>query len=395
MKKRGWLYFLIFAFILGYIYTALVYNGIWFKFTDGLKTIHFLLYFVWFFVAFFLSLTLHELGHFFAFLFQGIKLRALYITVFVFHKTNKGWRFTIKPKLWVLLGGLVVPDLGEIKSDDDLEKVHKKFANSLVVAPIVTCVFLFIVILTFILSLIYSQSDNWIGFISIFTIYTILLSSLYIYSFTLSNPMFYGDFVAYKKMKEDPVFQLAQISQYTMFSLKDSNETNTYLWEKTRDTLKTIPLKNSIFHIMLLTNYLDGIIRSDQEIDLQIDKKIQHLSISHYMRNEQGLMLAYDLCYYHYKQKNVAKAYQLFDEIQRRISKKLDPKLTTYYKKKSMHIMHIEYQDEFLEQIDNYYVGNSWIFESLMDPYEALKEYHEKLPFIEYSLPVKFEEETQ
>ncbi|MCR3906253.1 MAG: site-2 protease family protein [Tenericutes bacterium] len=394
MKKRGWLYFLILAFFIGYSYTALVYNGIWFKFTDGLKTIHFLLYFVWFFLAFFVSLTIHELGHFFAFLFQGIKLRALYITIFVFYKTDQGWRFTIKPKLWVLLGGLVVPDLGAIQSEEDLKDTHQKFAKALLAAPIVTCVFLFLVILTFFLSIIFSTNDAWNGFISIFTIYTTLLSALYIYSFTLSNPMFYGDFVAYKKMKEDPIFQLAQITQYTMFSSDDSDETTEFLWEKARSTLTTVPFRNSIFHTMVLTNYLDGVIRLDKDADPQIDKKLKHLQIAAYTRSEQGLMLAYDLCYYYYKQKNVEKAYQLYEEIQKRVSKKLDPKLRSYYQKKSMHVMHIEYQDEFLDNKDNYYIGNSWIFEALMDPYETLKEYHEKLPFVEYSVPVKFEEEA-
>jgi len=52
--------------------------------------------------------------------------------------------------------------------------------------------------------------------------------------------MFYGDFVAYKKMKTDPIFQLTQINQYTMFSMVETEKTSQYLFEKTRDILKEI-----------------------------------------------------------------------------------------------------------------------------------------------------------
>jgi len=392
MKKLKWLYFLIFAFLLGYSYTALVYNGIWPKLVESLGTIRFHEFLLWFIFAFYSSLTLHELGHFFAFVIQKIKIRALYLTIFVFYKNEKGWHFTIRPKLWVLGGGLVVPDLGKIESDQDFDQLRNRFAKALIAAPMVTISFLLISMVTFILVLVYSTHTHWIGIISIVTLYVTLLSSLFIYTFTLHNSMFYGDFVAYKKMKTDPIFQLTQINQYTMFSMVETEKTTEYLFNKTKNVLKDIQLDTSIFHTMLLTSYLDQIIRGDEEIDPIIDAKIKALKLSAYTHSEHGIYLVYDLCYYHYKTKNVFKAYQMFEDIKKRTSKKLNPKLITYLEKKTLHVLNIEYQDAFFMDKNNYYVGNSWIFDILIDPIETLKEYHTPLPFVEYSSPVLIED---
>src|SRR5690554_1605505 len=161
------------------------------------------MWFVYGLLVFYITLIFHELGHFIAFKVQKIKLRALYITIFVFYKTKEGWRFTIKPKLWVLFGGLVVPDLELIEDDKTYHEIAKKFAISLITAPIVTISLLGFTIIMFILTVIFSTNSLWIGTISIMTFYVILLSALYIYTFKLSNQNFYGDFVAYKKMKDD------------------------------------------------------------------------------------------------------------------------------------------------------------------------------------------------
>jgi len=382
--KLGVLYFFIFSFLLGMFYTYLVYAGIWSTIAKGFQSIPFWAYPLWIIFSFYFTLALHELGHFISFYVQGIKLRALYLTIFVFRKTEKGWSFIIKPKLWILFGGLVVPDLGDIETEEDYDHVSKAFSNSLMTAPIVTITILFLSLVTTVLLVLYSTRYGLIGIFLLNTIFITLLSILYIYTFTLSNPMFYGDFVAYKKMKEDEIFRLAQISQYTMFSLKDSLNTSIFLWNKARDLIKRTDLNSSLFHTMLLSSYLEGIIHMEQPIDEEVDLKISKLHIGNYLRSEQGLVVAYDIAYYHYIKKDVKKAYQLFEDIQTRPFKKIEPKMIDYMKKKSMHVMHIEDQTEFLNHKDNLYIGMSWLFDSLFDPYDTLHEQHEKLPFAPY-----------
>ncbi len=393
MKKKYRLLVLGFTpIIIGSIYVLLVYHGIWFRFTDGLAELKFIHYPLMFIVTFYVTLTMHELGHFFAFLFQGIPLRALYLTIFVFYKDKQGWHFTIKPKLWVLGGGLVIPDLQNIDSDEIYQSVTSKFAKSLIAAPMVTIVFLGFVIFTFILSVLYSSSSVWIGFNAVFTLFTILLSTLYIYTFKLSSQSFYGDFVAYRKMKTDETFKLAQVMQYAMFSTENYDTRDQYFFTKTKEMLKTIKLSSNVFHVMLLTQYIDGIMRDHQEIDLVLHEKIKTYAIKPPLKDEHSLMLAYELCAYFYKLKDVEKAYRLFEDIEKRVSQKLDEKMRNYLKYRTMHIINLEDQEAFLSNKDNIYIGNSWIFEAVADPYELLVEQHEKLPFVEYKSEVHFEE---
>ncbi len=392
MKKLRWLYLCIFVFLVGCLYTALVYNGIWFKMTSGLKSLSFLGYILWFVFAFYFTLALHELGHFIAFYVQKVKLRALYLTIFVFYKDQRGWHFTIKPKLWILFGGLVVPDLGEIKTEEDYQQLSTKFRKSLIAAPIVTISVLILSILIFVLLMVFGTNAHFNGVMTINALYITVISILYIYTFKLSNQMFYGDFVAYKKMKEDAIFQLAQINQYTMFSMTDSDETTKFMWEKSRDTIKNLPLSTSMFYTMIITNYIDGILKMNYEFDLVIEDKLRHLNLNSLCRNEQGLNLAYDLCFYDYKKGYVEQAYQRFDRIQNKIGKKLDEKMVLYLKNKTLHVMHREDHSEFLSKKENLYIGQAWIFEALIDPFEMLIAYHQQLPYVEYSCPVMFEE---
>lgn len=392
MKKFKWLYLALFVFLIGCFYTMLIYNGVWFKLISGLKSLSFFGYILWFVFAFYFTLTLHELGHFIAFYVQKVKLRALYLTIFVFYKNEKGWHFTIKPKLWILFGGLVVPDLGEIKNEEEYQALSAKFRKSLIAAPIVTIIVMALSIIIFILLMIFSTNAHLNGIMSINALYITLISILYIYTFRLSNQMFYGDFVAYRKMNEDPVFKLAQINQYTMFSSVDSEETIRFMWEKSRDTIKNLPLSTSMFYNMIITNYIDGLLKMNYEFDLEVENKLRHLNLNALCRNEQGLNLAYDLCFYDYKKGHVEQAYQKFDRIQNKISKKLDEKMVLYLKNKTLHVMNREDHTKFLNNKENLYIGQSWIFDALIDPYEMLIAYHQKLPYVEYSCPVVFEE---
>jgi hypothetical protein len=401
MKKKkhnhiiGILYFFIFAFFLGFFYTLLVYQGIWSKITQGLGLIPLWAYPLWLLFSFYLTLSLHELGHFFAFLFQHIKIRALYITMFIFYRDQKGWKFSINPKLWALAGGLVVPDLGEMNDEETYQKTVKSFAISLWVAPIVTIVFLIISIISTLLITIFSSNITLIGIFIINTIFISLLSTLYIYSFKLSNPMFYGDLVAYKKMKDDPVFQLIQVSQYTLFSLYESKSTNDFLFKKIEETIKQTVLNHTLFHTLLLTQYIEDILVNKYPIDPQIDHKLRHLNIQPYLRNEQGFMLVNDLIYFHYVNKDVALAYHLLNQTYSQTYPKLNEKLFNYMRKKTYHLVHLEDNQAFLDNKDNLYLGIIWIFDRLIDPYAYLSESHEPLPYTPYVCEINLEAQEE
>jgi hypothetical protein len=392
---RRIIYFLIFAFFLGFFYTLLVYQGIWHKITTGLKDIPLWAYPLWILFSFYITLTLHELGHFFSFVIQKVKIRAIYITIFIFHKTNKGWRLSINPKLWILFGGLVVPELGEIKDEETYQKKLKAFANSLITAPIVTIVFLVLAVISTILLAIFSSNEALIGIFVLNMIFIALLSTIYIYTFKLSNPLFYGDFVAYKHMKTNHVFQHVQLSQYTIFSLQESKETDAFLFAKTKEILNELTISNTLFHTLLLTQYIENKIASDEPIDEIIDQKLKKLNISSYLRNEHGFMLANDLAFYFYKYKNVEKACQIILQVYAKEYPKLNEKLVKYMRNKSFHLLHLEDQSSFLAIKDNIYIGAIWIFDRLIDPYENIELQHQRLPYVPYVCEVNLETEEE
>lgn len=381
MKKHRLLIYIISCFILGIVFTYLVYLGLWERLMEGFKSVPIWLYVVLLPVAFYLTLTLHELGHLIAFRVQHIKIRALYLTIFVFYKDEKSWHFTIKPKLWILFGGLVVPDLPPIKNDDDLKHITQVFARALIAAPIVTISFMIVMIISFFSVWLFAAPAVIIGFITIIMIYTVLLSSLYIYTFGLNTKHLYGDFVAYKKIKTDDFFQFAELYQYQSFALHDDKD-GAYLYQRATSLMETqSKLKQQIFMIVTTMAYLEGVIHEKQPISTVIDQLLQNLPINRFVKTQEGLTFVYMLAEYHYHQGRVDKAFHIVNRANQHASKKLPEKLRKYLHHRAAHVMHMTYYDEFLNDNEHIFIGQGWLFDALEDPYEAAKKEHELLPF--------------
>ncbi len=394
MKKYAWLIYLISCFILGFVFTFLVYIGLWSTLIDGFRSVPIWLYFVLVPVVFYVTLTIHEMGHLIAFVIQGVKIRALYLTIFVFYKDNKGWHVTIKPKLWVLFGGLVVPDLPPIQDKEDMKRLSRIFSIALITAPIVTIAFMSISIISFLLVWILGSGTLGFGILTVSTIYITLLSILYIYTFGLNTKHLYGDFVAYRKMKEDPLFQFAQLYQYQTFALHEDKQA-TCLYEQATTLIENQhKLKHNLFLMMTLSAYLEGVIHEHQSTSKKIDKLLLNIPIRRYSQSPEGLSLVYLLAEYYYVKSDVKKAYHLIEKANQYAGKQIPKKLSLYLYNRAQHIMHIKYHRSFLNNHDNIYIGHAWLFEVLEDPYEAAKKEHKKLPFKAYVCHIPDEEKN-
>jgi hypothetical protein len=376
--------FISLSLLIGFFMAFSVYQGYTAKIAAGLQGYSFFGVLFLLILVFYVTLTLHELGHFFAFKVQGIKLRAIYLTIFVFYRTKQGWRFTIRPKLWILFGGLVVPDLEPITDEAVYQKTVKRFSKALLAAPIVTIVFAVSTLIVFLVMLVVSIDPFWLGTMVYVTLFTLLLSGLYTYTFFLSTNVFFGDFIAYRNMKKDTLFQLIEINQYMMFSLHEQEEGQDFLFSKIKRELSATKLDYSVFHALLINSYLEGVMYEDQKPDEAIDQKILKRSIRPYLRNEQGIETAHALASYHYFKKDVAKAYKLLDQIREGSGKSIPEKLSVYLIKRSEHTLNLKDHASFLADKENVHIGHFWIFEGLVDPYEQLKALHEPLPLVEY-----------
>jgi hypothetical protein len=379
---------LFFAFFLGVMHSFLVYTGYLEKFILGARMIPFYYYPLFLIGTFYITLSVHELGHLFSFKIQGVKIRALYLTMFVFYKKHSKWHFTIRPKLWVLFGGLVVPDIQSIHDETAFINLRRKFSVALMSAPISTILFALVTLILFILSVFELNSLVFIGFMFIFALFTILWSLLYYMTFNLHTQSLYGDFVAYRLIKEDDLFALSQITQYTMFSSAIDQKTSEFLFDKINMTLNATQLNYSLFCQMLIINYIHGILYENRMIDKNLHTKLIKYAKTIPIRDEHSLSTAYELCAYLYKLHLVEDAYVLFDRIEKSKSKKIDQKISFYLLKKIEHQLGMFNHLEYLSKKEHIHIGQMWIFEPLIDPYEIEKETHIVLPYIEYSCKV-------
>ena len=88
-------------------------------------------------LTFYISITLHELGHFFAFILNGIQIRMLTISIFSFIFDGEKWRLRLNRNN-IGVGGIAVPNLTVISNEEEFKKAQKCYANAIIAAPMVT-----------------------------------------------------------------------------------------------------------------------------------------------------------------------------------------------------------------------------------------------------------------
>ncbi len=384
MKSYRIILYFLFCFLAGFLFTSIVYLGYYESVKIGFSELKWWAYIIILIVSFYLTLTIHELAHFISFKLSGVKLKAIYLTIFIFHKTDKGWRFTVDPNLWVLFGGLVVPDLDLIEDDNMYEHTISAFRKSLITAPITTIVFALLQFFSFFFVLMYSSSPLFIAIYATSTVIIGFLSFIYIRSFSISTQNIFGDFVAYNKIDRDLSFQLAQIIQYQRFSLEEPLF-NPFLFHKVSLVIsKQKSFKQNLFNVMLLSYYLEGVNYYGQDYDESVEETIRNVYPRNLRRDEAGLMCAYELAIYKYIRGDVDKAYHHYQQIQKMKYKQVDDKLLTYEKNRFEHITHVEYHNDFLSDINHVYSDQYWVFNKILDIYKDIAYKHKQLPFITY-----------
>lgn len=376
MKKK-WLTYIIFGLVFGFLAANFRYLGFSEKISLGLKQIPFWSYPLLFIFSFYLTLSLHEFGHFFGFMFHGTKNRAIHITAFVLYKKNNHWRLGFNYRLFKLLGGFVVPDLNIIDSEETYQKEIQTFAKSLIIGPLSTIISMLMIIVIFLLVLIYSEKVFWIGSLFIVTIFSALLSYVYILSSKLHTDNIYGDFVAHKKMQEDELFQYVQISQYIGFSLKNHEKSEIFLFNKCQELLIKHPLRNNMFYYTLLKEYLYGLIKNENpNINPKINEKLSLIRMSQLKRSVFGVDLLYMMSMFDYLTGDAYKAYQKYRQAVE-VTIKGEEKMLDYLRKYAEHKMNYSNHEEVLRSLKN--VDNlAWVFSYVDDKKELdLK----KLPY--------------
>lgn len=318
MKKYKTLFLVVLiAAVFGFMMSFFIHSGLWDKLGQSIKSFKFYWYILFPFIIFFLTILVHELGHLFSFLFQGVKIRALYVLIFIFMKDSKNkFKFKIKFSNIKLLGGFVVPNLPEIDNDNKFEEIRTKFAKAIKHGPITSIWYCVISILLFFIVWFFSGSYFMITLLLLNAVLTLLFTLLIIKVSKLNNDMYYGDYVAYEKIMNDETFTLLQINQYLMFSLISTPLSEEYIYERIINTYqKKEFVSYKLFDLNIISSYIGYNIRLDEQ-DRSLKEYIDKYNIQTVKRFDYGFEFGLLLSSYYYKMGEVKKSYEIFEQFE-------------------------------------------------------------------------------
>lgn len=386
MKKiKKYLILIIFAAILGFTFSFLKHNGYWFKLTSGLKTIKWYLYPLLILFYFFIVILIHELGHFFSFLFNGIKIRALYVLMFVLmRKENNKWKFKIYPKHIKLLGGIVVPNLDEINNEEELKRVRTSFSKALIAGPRTSIGYLILLIISFILVWFLTNLNLLSALLFLNVIITFLMTILIVLTSKINTDEVYGDYVAYDKFVNDDRFALLQIIQYRSFSTIEDEKTNIFLYKYLSSYYEKNNFSYNFFDIILASNFLNFYLASKGYRNESVTKAINYYNINRLANSKHGLELAYLISAYYYKNKNAAKAYETFNLIQLNKNKHIDKDKQEFLYKQYEHMLNLNNNNPYFLNNKETIIKELFILAPIVNIDEMINDMSKTLEFVEY-----------
>lgn len=386
MKKiRKYLILIGFAAILGFTFSFLKHNGYWFKLTSGLKTIKWYLYPVIILFNFFIVILIHELGHLFSFVLNKIKIRALYVLVFVLmRKENDKWKFKIYPKHIKLLGGIVVPNLGEIKTEEDFNKIRTAFSKALIAGPRTSVGYLILSIIVFILIWFLTNLNLLTTLLFINAVITSLMTVLIVLTSKVNTNEIYGDYVAYDKFLTDDRFALLQLIQYRSFSTIEDEETDKFLYDYLTNFYKSSTLSYHLFDLVLASNLLNFYLEDENIENSSVNRVINYYSINRLASSKNGLELAYLISAYYYKNNNAEKAFQTFKLIQVNNNKHIDENKQLFLFKQYEHMLNLNNNEKYFSENKTMMLEELFVLAPLVNVDEMIKDMSKTLTFVEY-----------
>ncbi|MFP4661102.1 MAG: M50 family metallopeptidase [Halanaerobiales bacterium] len=315
-----------------------------------------------FIFTYIIAVLAHELGHFFVFIRNGIKMRALFVTLFIFKKEDEKWKFRINPNSITASGGIAIPDLEVVEDSDEFKRLQKAYAKVMLAGPL-TSIFFCIVVLLITVPIFLTISSVIIkSVLFMFSASIVVITLFIIISSLLKTEMVVGDFPAYKIAKNDNFLVAMQLYQYAMFSTdyEDVRRNNDYLRSLIVEGLYE-KLEKEDIHVYtmniidtLIVEYLSGVIDSlpeavDEYVDFLIDNNeaFEVVKTSEYAR----ILWFHIIRLLYEKRDQKEKAVELFYRIKGMIDEKSS--INKYLTKQAEHLLGIDDNSDFLKDKKN------------------------------------------
>lgn len=384
-KYRKIINLLIFAAFLGFFFAFLKHEGHWIKLTNGLKSIGWYLYPLILIFIIFKAILIHELGHLFSFLLNGIRIKALYVLIFVLMKNeNNKWRLKVFPKYIKFLGGLVVPKLPSIRSEEEIKEIRKSFSKALIAGPNTSIYYFIIITILFLVFLLFTNLNTLIALLFLNFIITGFLTVLVVLSSKVHTTEMYGDYVAYSKFLEDDKFALVQILQYLSFSSLKTKESDQFFYMFLTKYYETNRLSYNMLDLMLSTYFLNFFIDSNDTINNSVDKTIKYYNVKRLASSKYGRELAYLVAASFYKKRDSKNAYEYFKIINETKNNNLEEEQIELLEKEYEHLLNLNDNSNYFISKKKYIKNNLFVFEPILNVDEMINDMNKQLRFVEY-----------
>ncbi|MCR2044601.1 site-2 protease family protein [Anaerosalibacter massiliensis] len=279
-------------------------------------------------LTFYISIALHELGHFFAFIFNKIQMRMLNISIFSFIFDGEKWRLKLNRNN-IGVGGIAIPNLTVVSNEKEFKETQEGYANAILAAPIVTLFLALVGILVIFIGFLKYNKNHPYLLITGGTL--LLINILLFFSCFIKSENAYGDLRAYSFYKNDDFFAALMIYQYSMFSIdyKNTRVNNRCLREILLKSFekRANDKKTDLFTISCATTFIDEyLIGIMDELPKSIIDYIHYYyenknQIIKEQKTEQHRLLLLHIAYYFEKEGEHKKAVDIYDNYIKTLSK--------------------------------------------------------------------------
>lgn len=339
-----------------------------------------------FIVSYISSVALHELGHFIAFIKNEIKMRALYIMFLLFIKNKGKWNFKFRFNAVMLTGGIAIPYIPEIKSEEELKYYQKAFAKSIIAAPIVT-ILIPIVFGLISFGIISIYPNNTLKGILIFITTALFIINIFLaLSCLIKNELAIGDFPAFKMCKEDKYFMAIMLQQYRTIQ-REYESKNSYLNRILNEYIKEEFKEKSIniFTLGVIDNSLTISLANKGEALSNIEDYLKYFEENPYVLLNSKLtsvriVLFSVIEYLAIEKGEFHRAKLLYEKVSDKLNKDKKNKIIEYHIKQCEHLFGIKDNRAFLLDRNNIKVSEEWPIWSIFEEYyEVEDEINEKI----------------
>lgn len=373
---------IIAAAIISFLISIFIHNQLIYKLRIGSSLIPWYAYLFLILFNFFLIILIHELGHLFSFVFSKIKIKALLVLIFILKKDKK-WKLQIKLKNIKFIGGIVIPNLTAIKTEEEYLDLKTKFRKALIMGPITSITYSILLAIVLLVIWFFTNNQVLIAILFYSFLVTTIMTLLIHKSSKINYKNLYGDYVAYEKFSEEK-FSLMQITQYLGFSDFDSLESNQFMYKKIESYFTSNSPSYQLFDVALVSYFISYFVKLKYEKSEVLEKTIKYYNINTLASKSDNLELAYLISSYYYYIGDVEKSYQLFNVISS-IESKNESEKRDLLKLQYEHMLHIKDNEKLILGKREFVKSELGVLEAVFNIDDYMQELTLKLPFREYS----------